>query len=143
VQQDFFWKNYGLQEVALGYQPFSRKDPLETEVGSEKIPVRTPVGRLADKPETAAGPPGRARGMGLPQEGEPVVLGTRHLTTQRWGCWGAASQTGLYGRTAQETHSHCPAEESGGSASHYSVCPSQAGPGEAGPRTAAAAVAHS
>lgn len=75
----------------MGYQPFLRKDPLAMAVGSEKIPVRTPAGRLADKPEIAAGPPGRARGTGLPQGEEPVVLQTHHLRTPRWGCWAAAS----------------------------------------------------
>lgn len=59
-------------------------------VGSEKIPVKTPVGRLADKPETVAAPPEWTRGTGLPQEEEPVVSQTHHLTMQKWGCWVAA-----------------------------------------------------
>lgn len=41
----------------------------------------------------------------------------------------------------QETHFHCQAGGSRGSASHYWVCLSRTGPGGAGPQTAAAAAA--
>lgn len=125
----------------MGYQPFSRKDPLEMAVASERLLARTPAGRPADRPEAAAGPPAGAHGPGRPPEEGPVVLQTRRPKAQRWGCRGAASQTGLYGTNARETHFRCQAAGSGGSASHCWVCPSRKGPGGAVPRAAAAAAA--
>lgn len=78
VQQNFFWKNYGPQEVVEGYQPFLHTDPLEMVVVSWRTQVKTLVVKVAEKSEPEKDPPEWESGMGLEEEVELVVLQTHH-----------------------------------------------------------------